>query len=116
MIIAQSDTHNFDADRSMLNSLTQIQRQRRSSRRPTPNIQLYCTCKQSDGVSLSNAAHASKSPQSNTPPWAVAVRDISLSQLAPRVHQFANCHRARPAAARCRTSRVEFNGLTANGR
>jgi len=28
------------ADRSMLNSLTQIQRQRRSSRRPTPNLQL----------------------------------------------------------------------------
>jgi len=40
MIIAQSDAHYFDADRSMLNSLTQIQRQRRSSRRPMPNIQL----------------------------------------------------------------------------
>ena len=53
--------------------------------------------------------------QSNTPPRAVAVRDVSLSQLAPLVHQFANCHRARPAAARYRTSRVEFNGLTANG-
>jgi len=50
------------------------------------------------GVSVSNAAHASQSPQSNTP-RAVAVRDVSLSQLAPRVHQFANCHRARPAAA-----------------
>ena len=40
MIIAQSDAHNFDAARCMLNSSTQIQRQRRSSRRPTPNIQL----------------------------------------------------------------------------
>jgi len=40
MIIAQSDAHNFDAARYMLNSSTQIQRQRRSSRRPTPNIQL----------------------------------------------------------------------------
>ena len=40
MIIAQSDAHNFDAARSMLNSLTQIQKQRRSSRRPMPNIQL----------------------------------------------------------------------------
>jgi len=37
------------------------------------------------GVSLSNAAHASQSPQSNTP-RAVAVRDVSLSQLAPRIH------------------------------
>jgi len=35
------------------------------------------------GVSLSNAAHASQSPQSNTPPRAVAVRYVSLSQLAP---------------------------------
>jgi len=52
------------------------------------------------GVSLSNAAHACQSAQSNTPPpGAVAVRDVSLSQLAPRIHQFANCHRARPAAA-----------------
>ena len=50
-------------------------------------------------VSLSNAAHASQSPQSNTPSRAVAVRNVSLSQLAPRIHQFAKCHRARPAAA-----------------
>ena len=50
------------------------------------------------GVSLSNAAHASQSAQSNTP-RAVAVSYISLSQLALRIHQFANCHRARPAAA-----------------
>ena len=41
------------------------------------------------GVSLSNVAHASQSPQSNTRPRAVAVRDVSLSQLAPRIHQFA---------------------------
>jgi len=65
------------ADRSMLNSLTQIQRQRRSSRRPTPNLQLYDRRQ------------------------AVAVRDVSLSQLAPRVHQFANCHRARPSPNSC---------------
>jgi len=32
-------------------------------------------------------------------PRAVAVRDDSLSQLAPRIRQFANCHHARPAAA-----------------
>jgi len=51
------------------------------------------------GVSLSNAAHASQSPQSNTPPRVVAVRNVSLSQLAARIHQFANCHCARPAAA-----------------
>jgi len=42
------------------------------------------------GDSLSNAAHASQSAQS---PRAVAVRDVSLSQLAPRIHQFANYHR-----------------------
>jgi len=60
------------------------------------------------GVSLSNAAHASQSPQSNTRPRAVAVRDVSLSQLAPRIHQFANCHRARPAAAVRYTSRVDY--------
>jgi len=35
----------------------------------------------------------------SNPPWAMAVRDVSLSQLAPRIHQFANCRRARPAAA-----------------
>ena len=39
------------------------------------------------GVSLSNDAHASQTPQSNTPPRAVAVMDVSLSQLAPRIHQ-----------------------------
>jgi len=50
------------------------------------------------GVSLSNAAHASQSPQSIAP-RAVAVRDVSLSQLAPHIHQFADCHRTRPAAA-----------------
>ena len=33
------------------------------------------------------------------PPRAIAVRDVSLSQLAPHIHQFANCHRARPASA-----------------
>jgi len=59
------------------------------------------------GVSLSNAAHASQSPQSNTHLRAVAVRDVSLSQLAPRVRQFANCHRVRPAAAVRYTSRVD---------
>jgi len=37
------------------------------------------------GVSLSNAAHASQSAQSNTPPRAVTVRDVSLSQLASRI-------------------------------
>jgi len=36
---------------------------------------------------------------SPTPPRAVAVRDVSLSQLASHIHQFANCHRARTAAA-----------------
>jgi len=50
------------------------------------------------GVSLSNAARANQSPQSNTAARAVAVRDVSLSQFAPRVQQFANCHRAGPAA------------------
>jgi len=30
---------------------------------------------------------------SPTPPGR-PVRDVSLSQLAPRIHQFANCHRA----------------------
>jgi len=50
------------------------------------------------GVSPSNAAHVSHSPQSNTR-RAIAVRDVSLSQLAPHIHQFANCHRTRPAAA-----------------
>jgi len=52
------------------------------------------------GVSLSNAAHASQSPQSKFQHRrTVAVRDVSLSQLAARIHQAANCHRARPAAA-----------------
>jgi len=60
------------------------------------------------GVSLSNAAHASQSPQSNTPSQTVAVRYVSLSQLAPRIHQFANCHRARPAATVRYTSRVNY--------
>ena len=75
------------------------------------------TCKQSDGVSLRAVA-------------------VSLSQLAPCVHQFANCHRAHPAAVRYYTSetdtlltnaqfpgetgrptsRVEFNSLTVNDR
>ena len=43
------------------------------------------------GVSLSNAAqvHIVKVHSPNPPPRAVEVRDISLSQLAPRVHQFA---------------------------
>jgi len=38
------------------------------------------------GVSLSNAAHANQSPQSNTAARAVAVREVSLSQWASRVH------------------------------
>ena len=43
MIIAQSDAHNFDAVRSMLNSLTQIQRQQRSSRRPSRRLTYSCS-------------------------------------------------------------------------
>jgi len=39
---------------------------------------------------------------------AVAVMDVSLSQLAPRIHQFANCHRERPAGAVRYTSRVDY--------
>ena len=68
------------------------------------------------GVSLSNTAHASQSPQSNTP-RAVAFRDVSLRQLAPRIHQFANCHRARPSS--CSAIYIAgrlFNGFTANDR
>jgi len=66
------------------------------------------------GVSLSNVAHASQSPQSNTP-RAIAVRDVSLSQLKPRIHQFTNCHRARPAAAvRYRTWQTDTCSLYAH--
>jgi len=36
---------------------------------------------------------------SPTTPQAVAVTDVSLSQLAPRIHQVANCHYTCPAAA-----------------
>jgi len=43
---------------------------------------------------------------SPTPPWAVAVRVVSLSQVAPRIHQFA--HRARSAAAVRYTLRVDY--------
>jgi len=45
-----------------------------------------------------------------------------LTQLAPRIHKFANCHRVRPALAVRYTSRAIyiagrlFNGLTANDR
>jgi len=54
---------------------------------------------------LGNGAVKVHSPK---PLLVVAVRDVSLSQLAPRIHQFANCRRARPAAAvRC-TSRVDY--------
>ena len=90
------------------------------------------------GISLSKL-HMRVTVHSPNPPLrAVAVRDVSLSQLAPRIHQFANCHHARPAAAvwyhtwvnwyllTLRTLRLWdgdpdiagrlFNGLTANYR
>jgi len=53
-------------------------------RQATIALSAIVTC----GVSLSDAAHASQSPQSNTPPRAVAVGDVSLSQLEPRIHQW----------------------------
>ena len=52
---------------------------------------IYTGRRQRGGVSLSSPTPA---------PRAVAIRDVSLSHLARRVHQFAICHRARPAAVR----------------
>ena len=58
------------------------------------------------GISLSNAAHASQSPQSNTP-WAVADRDVSVSPLSLRMP--SSC------SAIYIVGRL-LNGLTANDR